>query len=148
MSGLFYLSRYMSISYPTMPVLYPASHQNSCRKKAVVVFPFVPVIPMILSFFAGKSKNAADNSASASLLRYYQDCSHKYVTAYEFKTDPFRLCIKYPVCSSARYALSPPTANAPVPPHLTYNHVHPCTAPLYRQTGTPALLFRNDNRYP
>ena len=52
-----------------MPVLYPASRRIAVVKKAVVVFPFVPVIPIIFNFLAGKSKNAADNSASASLLR-------------------------------------------------------------------------------
>ena len=38
---------------PTMPVLYPASFKIPAVRNAVVVFPFVPVIPMILSFFAG-----------------------------------------------------------------------------------------------
>ncbi len=38
---------------PMTPVLYPASRRIPAVRNAVVVLPFVPVIPIIFSFRAG-----------------------------------------------------------------------------------------------
>ena len=51
---------------PIMPVGMPASSRMARTMWAVVVLPFVPVMPTTRSFSAGRPKKAALNSASAS----------------------------------------------------------------------------------
>ena len=47
------------------PVLRPAASRIARTMNAVVVLPFVPVMPIIVSAFAGWPKNSALSSASA-----------------------------------------------------------------------------------
>ena len=52
---------------PIRPVFIPDSSRIARTMWAVVVFPLVPVMPMVSIFSAGKSNHAAESSASASL---------------------------------------------------------------------------------
>ena len=53
---------------PIRPVLIPDSSNIERTIYVEVVFPFVPVIPMVVSSFAGLPKYAADETAKASLV--------------------------------------------------------------------------------
>ncbi len=52
---------------PISPAFFPALSKMYFIMWVVVVFPFVPVTPIVTSFFAGWPKNAAERRASALL---------------------------------------------------------------------------------
>ena len=59
-------SPYSTPIVPITPVLRPAASSIDRSMNAVVVFPFVPVMPIIVRSRAGWPKNSALSSASAS----------------------------------------------------------------------------------